>query len=164
MRDQNRPNIIDIEASGFGAMSYPIEVGIILNNNHKYCSLIKPHHDWTHWDAGAQKIHGIERESLQQHGRPVTEVASTLNHILGGLTVYSDGWVVDKPWLIRLYHAARMDMTFTISPIELILNEAQMSRWNDSRNRIIRNCEFARHRASTDAWIIQETYYQTYQA
>jgi hypothetical protein len=36
-----RPNIIDIEASGFGVDSYPIEVGIVLSTGQKYCALIK---------------------------------------------------------------------------------------------------------------------------
>ena len=35
-----RPDIIDIEASGFGPDSYPIEIGVALSSGEKYCSLI----------------------------------------------------------------------------------------------------------------------------
>ena len=44
------PYIIDVEASGFGNGSYPIEVGVVLNNGEKFCTLIVPAANWTHWD------------------------------------------------------------------------------------------------------------------
>ena len=43
------PLIIDVEASGFGPLSYPIEVGLALSAGEKYCSLILPAADWTHY-------------------------------------------------------------------------------------------------------------------
>jgi len=48
-----------------------------------------------------------------------------------------------------------------VSPLELILNERQMERWQLTRDRIVRESNLARHRASNDAWIIQETYIQS---
>jgi hypothetical protein len=35
--------------------------------------------------------------------------------------VYTDGWVVDKPWLTTLFYAAGVDMKFTVSSLEMIL-------------------------------------------
>ncbi|MCP4234821.1 MAG: hypothetical protein GY770_14780, partial [Aestuariibacter sp.] len=44
------PSIIDIEASGFGAHSYPVEIGVIREDGGKFCQLVKPYPDWTHWE------------------------------------------------------------------------------------------------------------------
>lgn len=42
MRRRKTPNNIDVEASGFGGESYPIEVGVALDDDTKYCALIQP--------------------------------------------------------------------------------------------------------------------------
>lgn len=155
------PPIIDLEASGFGATSYPIEVGVALEGNRKYCTLILPAPAWTHWDEEAEKVHRIARDILEHHGRPMQEVASQLNSLLRGRTLYTDGWVVDKPWLITLFHAAGMEMEFQVSPLEIILSEYQMEHWHATKDRVIAEMNQARHRASYDAWTIQETYKRT---
>jgi hypothetical protein len=161
MQRKNCPNIIDIEASGFGGESYPIEVGLILSNGDKFCRLILPMDDWLHWNEDAEKIHHISRDKLQVYGKPVAQVARELNMMLAGMTLYSDGWVVDKPWLTRLFFASRIEMAFSVSPIELILSEAQMDIWHEVKNQVITQHNIQRHRASNDAWIIQETYRKT---
>ena len=76
------PIIIDIEASGFGRGSYPIEVGIAFADGTTFCSLIKPEDDWTHWDSQAQSVHNIERSTLYSHGCSVTQLAQVLNTML----------------------------------------------------------------------------------
>lgn len=156
------PNIIDIEASGFGPLSYPIEIGIVLASGKGYCSLIKPQPQWTHWDHNAQVIHQLSRDTLEKHGNDVFTVANELNTLLAGQTVYSDGWVVDKPWLITLFHAACIPQKFTISALEMILSESQMNIWHETKASILENSHFPRHRASTDAKVIQETYIRTF--
>lgn len=156
-----RPAILDIEASGFGAGSYPIEVGVVLGNGWRFCSLIVPQPDWTHWDGDAARVHGITREQLYAHGRPAPEVARALNDALAGLTVYSDGWVVDHPWLRRLFFAVALEPRFTLSPLEAILSEPQMTRWHAVKEDVVRETHAPRHRASSDAWVIQETWYRT---
>lgn len=155
------PVIIDIEASGFGPDSYPIEVGVITDEDSSYCRLIRPQAHWTHWDRQAQQIHGIERSLIMQFGHPPSIVAQGLNQLLKGKTAYSDGWVVDKPWLIRLFEAADMEMQFSVSPIEVLLTEAQMEIWSETKQDIIRQTRLKRHRASADARIIQQTYLRT---
>jgi hypothetical protein len=77
------------------------------------------------------------------------------------VTAYSDGWVVDKPWLTVLFHAAGIEMKFHLSPLEMILSEAQMTMWADVKTQVINDSKLRRHRASNDAWIIQETYRRT---
>ena len=74
-----RPTIIDIEASGFGKGSYPIEIGYANEHGQTWCSLITPDEDCVHWDAKAEQLHQISREILLQHGKPATMIAKHLN-------------------------------------------------------------------------------------
>lgn len=161
MHHINTPFIIDVEASGFGSDSYPIEVGVALNDGQRFCTLILPTHEWTHWDKNAEKVHKISREMLKTYGSPVKEVADQLNEILAGMTLYSDGWVVDKPWLTSLFHAAGRPMKFNVSQLEMILSEEQMVVWHETKNKITSQINLSRHRASNDALIIQETFKTT---
>lgn len=161
MRDSDKPIIIDVEASGFGPLSYPIEIGVALDDDSRYCALILPAQDWEHWDEDAEKVHRIARDVLETHGRPACEVAEQLNRLLAGKTLYTDGWVVDKPWLIRLFDQAAMSMRFRVSPLEMILSEEQMACWHDAKARILAEVQKHRHRASFDAWLVQETYQRT---
>jgi hypothetical protein len=155
------PCIIDIEASGFGPYSYPIEVGVALDDGAKYCSLVNPPPEWTHWDDSAEAIHHVSRDILRQYGKPVPQVVAELNRLLAGRTVYSDGWVVDYPWIIRLYAAAREEVRFSISSLEMILSEDQMNLWHQTRDRVQRELDLKRHRASNDALVIQRTWVET---
>lgn len=155
------PIIVDVEASGFGGTSYPIEVGLALEDGSKFCTLILPAPDWTHWDESAEKVHRVSRDILETYGKPMREVAEFLNDILSGKTIYTDGWVVDKPWLTTLFHAAGVNMDFSVSPLEMILSEDQMASWHDTKDRVIEEMDLKRHRASLDAVIIQETYKRT---
>lgn len=158
------PSIIDVEASGFGPQSYPIEVGIAMGSGLRYSTLIQPAPGWTYWDKEAEKIHRVRREILEKHGKPIEEVATKLNDLLRGGVVYTDGWVVDTPWINQLFDASGVPRLFQVSPIETILSESQMSLWHDTQNALIRENNLERHRASVDAFIIQETYVRTRQA
>jgi hypothetical protein len=155
------PIIIDVEASGFGAHSYPIEVGAVKPNGERFCSLIRPQGDWLHWDESAQLLHGISRPLLQTKGRSVTQVCLELNDFLHGQTAYSDGWVVDQPWLITLFYAANIKMAFSISPLEMLLSEMQMSLWHRTKASLLAKTTQPRHRASHDAALIQDTFITT---
>lgn len=154
----SHPFILDIEASGFGNGSYPIEVGLALQPNHRYCSLIKPEPSWTHWDVSAEAIHKIPRQLLTARGQPARTVAGELNELLTGKAVFSDGWVVDKPWLLRLFEAAEIQMQFSIHDIQTILSEKQVENWHTVKQSVIEELRLSRHRASNDAQIIQETF------
>ena len=164
MPSADRPLIIDVEASGFGGTSYPIEIGVALDDGHKYCTLIHPEPGWKHWDSEAEKVHRISRDILETYGRPGRDVAETLNELLARRTVYTDGWVVDKPWLATLFHTARVEMLFRVSPLEMILTESQMQLWHPQKDAVLASLDLARHRASHDAWVIQETYSRTRRA
>jgi hypothetical protein len=152
------PIIMDIEASGFGADSYPIEIGVVLDTGERYCSLIKPQSDWSHWDLSAEGLHGITREQLHLHGKSPVLVADELNRMLQGRRVFSDGWVVDKRWLIRLYTAAGFWPSFDLSPIEAIQTADQHAIWDHVYQNILQGQDQLRHRASNDAYLVQKTF------
>ena len=155
------PTIIDVEASGFGQLSYPIEVGIADADGERFCTLIRPAQSWLHWDKSAEAVHHISRRHLQTNGKSVPNVAKLLNQKYHGQTLYSDGWVVDKPWLSTLFYEANVPMAFSVSALEMILSEAQMAVWHTTKDQVIIDLNLERHRASNDAAIIQETYRRT---
>jgi hypothetical protein len=156
-----RPAIIDVEASGFGPSSYPIEVGFALTDGTRFSSLILPDPDWTYWDESAEKVHHVTRQTLSRYGRPICEVAAILNDRLKGKSIYSDGWVVDKPWIEKLFFSARIRQMFQVSSLETILTERQMQIWHETKRCVLADFKLIRHRASSDAFIIQETYART---
>lgn len=158
---QDNPVILDIEASGFGKGSYPIEVGFALPDRSTHCYLIKPIDEWTHWNMGAEEVHGISRSLLQEKGRPANEVASHLNHYLSGKTVYSDGWGYDMSWLALLFSCAGIRMKFQIETLYKLLHDDQLLIWEKTRLGVIEDLGIKRHRASSDARIIQETFIRT---
>ncbi len=157
------PAILDIEASGFGADSYPIEVGLVKADGQRYCRLIQPLPNWTHWTHEAESLHGITRELLHSNGGEIVEICQQLNQLLEGTTIYCDGWVVDYPWLIKLFAASGQSMKFTCSPLEAILNESQMDIWHEEKARLCAESGCERHRASSDAEMIQRLYVVTRQ-
>lgn len=157
----SQPYIVDVEASGLGPGSYPIEIGLALWGEKRYCSLIKPDDRWQHWDSSAEELHNISRNTLNTRGKPIPVVAHELNSLLHGKTVYSDGWVVDEPWIIRLFESAGVSKQFTIYDLQTILSEKQMEIWHDTKQHVITDLQLTRHRASNDARIVQETFKRT---
>jgi hypothetical protein len=155
------PSIIDVEASGFGARSYPIEIGIVRYDGAKWCKLIRPVDSWVHWDQEAESLHGITRAMLNTYGVCPVKVCHELNAFLSNTIVYSDGWVVDNPWLIKLFAAASVQMSFSCRALEYVLSEPQMALWHDVKTNIESQSDDRRHRASTDAKVIQSTYVET---
>ena len=155
------PIIIDVEASGFGTGSYPIEVGLALSDNTGFCSLIKPEPQWEKWDEESEKVHGINRDVLQQCGKPAAEVAEKLNDILKFSTVYTDAWGQDYTWLNRLYFQTNIQQRFKLEPLTAIMSEFQLSNWHKAKRAVMDELGLKRHRASSDAKILQLTYLRT---
>lgn len=155
------PIIIDIEASGFGKQSYPIEVGFILENQQTWCALVKPASDWQFWDTQAESVHHISRAILEEHGKPALLVATQLNEMLANKTVYSDGWAHDFVWLHQLFEIVGQTPTFKLQDLRYILSPEQMANWHQTKQMIIDAADGARHRASVDAKVIQETWLKT---
>ena len=149
------PCVLDIEASGFGRGSYPIEIGFVLPDGTAWCSLIVPDAGWTHWDGGAERLHGISRSLLQRHGRSVREVAGELNHRLDGRTVYCDNWAHDYAWLARLFDTAEAVPSFRLRHLRELMSEIAAEHFDAARDMVSRHLQLRRHRASSDARVLQ---------
>lgn len=107
---------IDLEASGLGASSWPIEVGWCMAKGAAEARLIKPAPDWPldAWDDNAETLHGISIDELARRGDRVEDVCIRLNDALKGLRVYSDAPDWDGFWLFRLFSAADMPQEFSL--------------------------------------------------
>ena len=152
------PTVLDIEASGFGRNSYPIEVGFVLPDGHTFCTLIRPLEHWTHWDEQAAQTHHSPRPLLHERGQSVAEVAQRLNTDLRGQTVYSDGWANDYSWLGALFDAADMSPSFRLENLRKLLSEAEADQWHMVKAQISSERGAQRHRASADARLLQLTF------
>jgi len=126
-------SVIDVEASGFGFDSYPIEVGVVTHSNQRLCFLIYPFSDWNHWDDNAESVHTISRHVLLDRGKHPVEVCGELNLL----------------------------MEFRVSPIESVATEEQLIAWDATKKLVIDQLGLVRHRASSDALIIQKTFHET---
>lgn len=153
--DTPLPTILDLEASGFGRGSYPIEVGFVEASGIPFCSLIRPAPGWQHWDEGAEALHGISRELLARHGREPEWVAQEINTRLAGQTVYCDGWAHDYSWLAKLFEQVGMLPRFRLEDLRRLLDEDQARRWQDVVQQVRAEAQLRRHRASADAKVLQ---------
>ncbi len=151
------PVIVDVEASGFGRGSYPIEVGMALESGKTHCFLIQPAPGWTHWDPKAEAMHGISRKSLLKHGRPIKEVAEELNSLLLYKKVYSDAWGHDQSWLALLFETAGLPRRFRVESLRCLLEESHLDHWQAEKEAVLHDLKNVRHRASNDALVLQRT-------
>lgn len=149
------PCVIDVEASGFGRGSYPIEVGFVLPDGRAVCTLVKPPAHWTHWDAAAERLHGLKRELLQEHGRSVVDVARLLNETLRQSDIYSDNWAHDYAWLAVLFEEAEMVPAFRLHHLAELLDPTAAGRWDAALAQVRLWLAPQRHRASSDARALQ---------
>ena len=149
--------MLDIEASGFGPGSYPIEVGFVLADGQTCCSLIRPAPPWTHWDAAAERVHRIPLATVIRHGRDVVEVATRLNERLQGLTVYCDGGTQAHVWLGVLFEAAGLTPSFRLDDLRTLLTAQEAAFWSVVKTQVTTEMRLQRHRASANAKILQHT-------
>ena len=145
---------LDFEASGLSGQSYPIEVGYSLPDGSANSLLINPltaGDPWQHWDDHAElEIHRISRQKLHNEGVQVVDVCQHLNAVLGKYErVFCDSqW--DLFWLGRLYHAAHMRPSFTLTEVGLwLLQENGIDRAHFQQ--IMAELGPVQHRAESDA-------------
>lgn len=154
------PAFIDVEASGLGGRSFPIEVGLITAQGEMYCALVRPDASWKYWEEAAEAVHQITRPILDAHGKPLVDVAQRLNQLLRGQTVYSDAWGNDYAWLGKLFDAADLPMLFTLESSRKLLDDNEAARWAAVKEQVIVELKLARHRASSDAKVLQLTLFR----
>ena len=155
------PLIIDVEASGLGRGSYPIEVGVAMPDGATHCMIIRRQAEWRHWDEHAERLHGISREILEFYGREPDDVATHLNQWLAGRVVYSDAWGNDSSWLGLLFDCAGIVQQFKLESLRSLLSERQLQHWHGIKEQVIAASNIRRHRASNDALILQKTFCET---
>jgi len=158
MMNDYLPIVIDIEASGFGSAGYPIEIGFIDEQRKAHCFLVDPQPGWIYWDSEAEALHGISRQNLLDHGKSAVDIAHYMNNTLRGKKVYTDAWSFDMSWLGNMFDAVDREQMFRLKPLQELLSEGQREKWSETRDQVVRENCLKRHRASSDAWIIQETY------
>ena len=149
--------MIDVEASGFGRGSYPIEVGFVLPDGRSDCMLIRPPGQWQHWDPAAEHLHRIGRALLERHGQSPDDVVDRLNRQLDGTLVYTDGWGNDYPWLSILHDVAGRRPTYRLESLQKLLTQDELARWDATKATVFAEAAQARHRASADARLLQAT-------
>jgi hypothetical protein len=113
--------VIDVEASGFGVNSYPIEIAIAhVDGRFSHSFLINPETAtaWHHWDKEAELIHGIQRSTLIDEGISVTEAVERLNSWLSDYQVVSDNSRFDQDWLDEIFREANDVAYFRVDSLQ----------------------------------------------
>ena len=138
---------IDLEASGLGPHSYPIEVAWKSSGGECDSFLINPDsvEDWGFWDDFAEEMHGICRTELVKQGIPVVEACQRMNTALAGKQLISDAWEFDFFWLDRLFQAADIKMAFELVGLQAVLTGEELVQY-----RFICKAQLRRHRAMSD--------------
>lgn len=155
------PYMIDVEASGFGRGSYPIEIGFARPDGQIEAKLLCPPDEWQHWSPEAEAVHGIARAQLLAEGVSIRDAAQWLNHALQGQTVYSDNWGLDSSWLALLFETAHMRQAFRVETLFRLLDEKQQASWLHNRLQMQQQLGLPRHRAAADVKVLQCTFEMT---
>lgn len=150
---------IDVEASGLGPNSWPIEVGWTFDTGEPRSMLIKPCDKWsmTAWEKSAEKLHGISPTVLVTDGREPIEAALVLNAALGNAEVYSDAPDYDSYWLFRLYDAAGVRPNYRLHDLGDLLRPIWPGEPADLVAEASKEAPHI-HRAADDARHLQEMY------
>lgn len=142
---------IDLESSGLGNESYPIEIGFTFKE-HTFSFLIKPDSSWTYWDSLAEELyHGISREDLNKNGLDIKEICLLVNSYLSGLVLYSDGFNFDRFWVEKLFSTAKVEMMFKIRDIRELTAKYGVSDYKFFEYKEIISDNTKLHRAGYDA-------------
>ncbi|MHA7873160.1 MAG: hypothetical protein ACX939_12490 [Hyphococcus sp.] len=119
-----RTAFIDLEASGLGPASWPIEVGWCFVDSGPEAMLIAPVDEWSldAWDPNAQALHGVSVDELHASGHPAVDACRRLNDALEGAQVYSDAPDWDAFWIYRLFSAAGEKQRFALQDFGALLS------------------------------------------
>lgn len=95
--------VIDVEASGLGSDSYPIQIGwCSLDKRVQGSLLLQPAKTWNSWDDQAEEVHGIDRADLL-NGLPLEAATSIIMDVTQGRSVYCDAPIFDQFWIDTLF-------------------------------------------------------------
>lgn len=139
---------IDLEASGLGAESYPIEVAWKNDVTGEQDSfLINPDtaENWNYWDEHAEEMHGIEREELNAKGLDIISACKRLNQKLKDKILISDAVEFDLFWVTRLFDATGIKPNFTMAGLDRVLSKEQRIQFG-----FLAKAQHRKHRALED--------------
>ncbi|MGH1461567.1 MAG: 3'-5' exonuclease [Neptuniibacter sp.] len=139
---------IDLEASGLGAESYPIEVAWKNDVTGEQDSfLIDPDtaEGWHYWDDYAEAMHGIERKYLNKKGLDIISACKRMNEKLKDKTLISDAVEFDLFWVTRLFEATGIKPSFRMAGLDRILSKEQRIQFG-----FLAKAQARRHRALQD--------------
>ncbi|MBB4660027.1 hypothetical protein [Parvularcula dongshanensis] len=150
---------IDVEATGLGPYSWPIEVGWAFHGHEPRSVLIRPAEAWSMqaWEKPAESLHRIDPSLLLTEGRAAREVALGLNAALGQSDVYSDAPDYDSFWLFRLYDAAGIRPNYRLRDLGELLGPL----WQQAPRDLVRRAAAVAprtHRAADDVRHLQTMY------
>ncbi len=150
---------IDLEASGLGPKSWPIEVGWGFHSWPARSMLIKPATGWSleAWEKSAEELHKLSPDQLIKDGKPPLEVALVLNAAFANADVYSDAPSFDGFWLYRLYEAAGVRANFKLLNLAGLINNVAKSSPEELISRASEK-EPHTHRAEQDVRHMQTLY------
>jgi hypothetical protein len=148
---------LDIEASGLGDESYPIQIGYSFEEKGKLVTkefFIKPAEHWEYWDDEAEEfIHHIPRQALK-NGLSIQDACEKLNLDLIGAEIIVDSKEYDVFWLEKLFSEAQVNMGFNIINIDDYLFKKYGVK-NDRYEQERELHEFS-HSAGEDSKVIYE--------
>lgn len=125
--DFSRIRFVDLESSGLGKESYPIEYGSCGFDLKPSSFLIRRRDDFrlSEWSMAAQNLHHISPDQLTRQGVDTEEAILRISHDLApGVMCLSDNPDYDYHWLVRL--SADLG-SIDIYPINLFQRQAQIS-------------------------------------
>ncbi|WP_417222501.1 hypothetical protein [Amphritea sp.] len=138
---------LDLEASGLGPHSYPIEVAWKSVTGESDNFLINPDTvvGWDFWDEYAEELHNLCRSELREKGISAVAACERLNQQLQGQDVLSDAWEFDAFWLSRLFEAAEQTMGFRLIALPALLNPHELNQF-----QLVCKGQMRQHRAMSD--------------
>lgn len=128
---------LDVEASGLGVKTYPIQVGWANMGLQAWDHLIRPTEKWLtrfDWQIEAEEIHGLDQADLDRYGHDPRSVALAVNNALADRYVVSDAQSFDQAWLDVLYLAADVTPSFRLYSWEDLILKLS----NDEPGRLMR--------------------------
>jgi len=153
--------ILDVEASGLGHSSYPVEVAFASSSGEQADFLINPTTEWLEkgeWDKNAETLHGLSQQTLLFTGSCIVNVAQQLNKYLCGKLVLCNDLAFDGFWLTQLFKAANTSVTFHLMDLSALFDF-----WGEQKTKVFKE-EYGKtlntneHRALPDAKRFVETY------
>jgi hypothetical protein len=152
---------MDIEASGLGTGSWPVEIGWALPFGPKRngAVLIRPVPEWTHWSSVAEThFHKISRQTLDREGMAPGEALARVEEALYGCEIYVEDPAEDRTWFSRLVAAAGRETALRLHDAHGLF-EAQALRRRHNLTDIRREVSVRfphSHRAGADALQLAE--------